>query len=780
MIFQKDMTMFRKNWEELVKKGFDVIFSYMKNQNFSNPFKLKETMEQYDLVHQICMSRNNEIRKLFADNLDKKLRDYCAKFVEENASNINLTLFISKWISYSRILCVWVMKAFHHLDNVKKARNRGSCLKDEIYNIYKEVVYDKVKDNIYNEFENIANDYRNNKNINFNVCKEYIEFLKLFKENELIEKFMNSTDNYFNNLVKNNINSTFNEYMNFFCNEINKEKKFLSIVFPEEQNTSLSRIQEISYYKHFSLLLSKQDGFLYMLTNYDENMKEKLKYTFDIFIGNGNSFSMISKLFKDFIKDNFKQKIIIKENLLNNPQIIKPKDVLFKTSFIQGYLDFQRNILDMINYCFSNNNIMNLNFKDGLAEVESTLDNANLAFILPYYFDDILTKIISDEKRQELINIGLEIFNCVPDKDVFIEIYNALLANRILSLYNKNMIKNKSNNLYINLESYIINIFDKECGNEFVLKSNNIISDYNLNQNELSKKFFTFVKEEKNSLENINTNNNIDKEDVEMKSDNEQIIPKKENFNINLKKEDIENLINIDTNIRIFSSENWPKNININKASLPQNLSSISNTISSFYHKLYPGRVLNFSLSNSYVLLGVNLPKTKIKFDIKCNTFQALILLKFNEIYNKFNNKIKKEELINMLQFESNQDFFKYIKQFIDTKLIEQDNDFYSLNSNFKANNGDYLTYETLEENEIKKKEKQEIDRTYPVDGTIVKTVKESKTIEHKNLILKVLGSLYNFNIKEEFIEKRINSLLEREIIFKSKQDPNSYIYNEQ
>ena len=94
--------------------------------------------------------------------------------------------------------------------------------------------------------------------------------------------------------------------------------------------------------------------------------------------------------------------------------------------------------------------------------------------------------------------------------------------------------------------------------------------------------------------------------------------------------------------------------------------------------------------------------------------------------------------------------------------------------------NGECLVFLTVEEGEIKKKEKQEIDRTYPVDGTIVKTVKDNKSIAHKNLILKVLDALCNFSIKEEFIEKRINSLIEREIIFKSKQDPNLYVYNEQ
>ena len=528
-----------------------------------------------------------------------------------------------------------------------------------------------------------------------------------------------------------------------------QRKKFLSVVFPEEENVALTRISEVIYYKNFGKLLSAQDGFLFMLNNYNNNIKEKLKYTFDIFVSNGNSFSMMSKIFKDFIKKNFKEKIIIKEKLENNPQIVKPRDVLDKTTFIVSYLLFQRNILDIINYCFSNNNIMNLNFKEGLADIEGSLDNANMAYVLPYFFDEELTKLNSDEERKKQIDLGLEIFNSVPDKDVFIDIYCNLLSNRILSLYNKNNTVNQINTFNLDLEKNIIDVFAQECGNELVQKLNNIINDYSLNENEISEKFVNFINE-----------------------------PKEQK--INLIEKDSVNLLNIETRIRIFSSENWPSYINTKKALLPDKLNSITNEISSFYHKIYPGRILNFSLKNSYAILEVNLPKKGILFNVKCNTFQAIILLKFNEIYYRFNNKIKKEELVAMLQFEANEDFFKSMKQFIETKLICEDNDYYSLNCDLNVKKGDCIEFKNLEENEIKKKEKQEIDRTYPVDGTIVKTVKESKSIAHKNLILKVLGALCNFSIKEEFIEKRINSLLEREIIFKSKQDPNIYIYNEQ
>ena len=753
MQFQEDRIMFNKNWEKLVQNGFNKIFSYMKKENNSTPYQMQmqDILKQYDLVYQICMSRNPEIRKLCEVNLEKQLRTYLSNILEESGNKIDLKNFISNWISYSRVLYSWLKKTFKYFDKMKKMINRDSSLEAYVYKIYREEVYEKSKDNLFSEFESIVNAYRTNKQIDINICKEYANFLKLFKEDNLIEKYLTSTENYFNDLVQEHINSTFNDFMNFFWMEIDKEKKFLSVVFPEEQVVALSRISEVVYYKNFGKLLSKEDGFLFMLSNYDTNIKEKLKCTFDIFISNGNSFSMMTKLFKDFIKKNFKEKIIIKENLENNPQIVKPRDVLSKTNFIEDYINFQRNILTIINYCFSNNNIMNLNFKEGLADIQGTLDNANLAYVLPYFFDEELTKNISNEERKKQIELGLEIFNCVPDKDVFIDIYSNLLASRILSLFNKNNTINQINYFDLDLETNIIKVFEKECGNELVQKLNNIINDYNLNENEIKEKFSSFLKEYNNTQ---NDNNDISME----KS----------------------GILNTQINIRILSSENWPSNIGSKKALLPEKLNKITNDISSFYHKIYPGRILEFSLKSSYAILSTILPKTKINFDIKCNTFQAIILLKFNEIYYNHNNIIKKEDLISMLKFEANEDFFKYIKPFIERKVINEDKDCYSLNCDLDVQSGECLVFHTVEENEIKKKEKQEIDRTYPVDGTIVKTVKDNKTIMHKNLILKVLDALCNFSIKEEFIEKRINSLIEREIIFKSKQDPNLYVYNEQ
>ena len=164
MQFQEDRIMFNRNWEKLVQNGFNKIFTYMKKETNATPYQVKkqEILKQYDLVYEICMSRNPEIRKLCELNLEKQLRTYLSNILEESGNKINLNQFISNWISYSRILYSWLKKTFKFFDNMKRMINRESSLEDYVYKIYKDEVYEKLKDNLFSEFETIVNDYRLN------------------------------------------------------------------------------------------------------------------------------------------------------------------------------------------------------------------------------------------------------------------------------------------------------------------------------------------------------------------------------------------------------------------------------------------------------------------------------------------------------------------------------------------------------------------------------------------------------------------------------------------
>lgn len=736
MFLPKDNALFHNNWKLIEDTGFNVIFDYIKNDNNQKPYQMpKQTvLKQYQLIYDILMTRNAEIRKMCICSLDDKLVNFCHSIIENANGNFSLEYFVSKWISYSKILYDWIRKAFKYLDNVKRMINRGATLEEDVFRVFKIEVYDKNKEKLYEEFLKIVENYRQNKEIDINICREYAKFLKIFKENDIIENFLGVSEKYFEDLVSEHQNSTFNIYMSFFITEINKELKFYNEVFPEEIKSVEEKINNVVYYKNSGKSLNLPDGFVYMLDNYENNNKYKneLKFTFDIFNTNENAFSIMNKLFKEFVKNNFKEKIIIPEKFDTINKNLKFKDVILKTNFINLYLAYQRNIVDIITNCFSNNNIMNLVFKEVLADIESSQDNINLTYVLPYFFDmQLSNQNFSAEEKKNEISKALELFHFVPDKENFIETYRVLLAERIFRIY-----YNENYNIFnVTEEKNIIEMFNKECGNEYAAKLLQILNDYTLNIDDIYNKFRLFI--------------------------NDELLP-----------------FEIMTSVNILSSENWPDNINTKKALLPKELEILETKMDKFYHKLYPGRILKYSLLDSIIFLEAKI--NNITFEIKCTTFQGIILLKFNEINKKNNNIINLNDFKKILNFEDENDFNKALQPLIESNIIILNNEILSLNKNFKATQNQCITFKMITENEIKKKEKQVVDRTYPVDGWIVKTVKQCAPISQQNLVIKVLSSLSSFTIPESFIIKRIESLVEREIIFKNKKDPNLYDYGEQ
>ena len=736
MFLPKDNALFHNNWKLIEDTGFNVIFDYIKNDNNQKPYQMpKQTvLKQYQLIYDILMTRNAEIRKMCICSLDDKLVNFCHSIIENANGNFSLEYFVSKWISYSKILYDWIRKAFKYLDNVKRMINRGATLEEDVFRVFKIEVYDKNKEKLYEEFLKIVENYRQNKEIDINICREYAKFLKIFKENDIIENFLGVSEKYFEDLVSEHQNSTFNIYMSFFITEINKELKFYNEVFPEEIKNVEEKINNVVYYKNSGKSLNLPDGFVYMLNNYENNNKYKneLKFTFDIFNTNENAFSIMNKLFKEFVKNNFKEKIIIPEKFDTINKNLKFKDVILKTNFINLYLAYQRNIVDIITNCFSNNNIMNLVFKEVLADIESSQDNINLTYVLPYFFDmQLSNQNFSAEEKKNEISKALELFHFVPDKENFIETYRVLLAERIFRIY-----YNENYNIFnVAEEKNIIEMFNKECGNEYAAKLLQILNDYTLNIDDIYNKFRLFI--------------------------NDELLP-----------------FEIMTSVNILSSENWPDNINTKKALLPKELEILETKMDKFYHKLYPGRILKYSLLDSIIFLEAKI--NNITFEIKCTTFQGIILLKFNEINKKNNNIINLNDFKKILNFEDENDSNKALQPLIESNIIILNNEILSLNKNFKATQNQCITFKMITENEIKKKEKQVVDRTYPVDGWIVKTVKQCAPISQQNLVIKVLSSLSSFTIPESFIIKRIESLVEREIIFKNKKDPNLYDYGEQ
>ena len=494
------------------------------------------------------------------------------------------------------------------------------------------------------------------------------------------------------------------------------------------------RLKEIVFYNNSEKILSFNDGFLFLLNNEKEN-SNLLKKIFNIFHQNENSLNILLNLFKTFIKEKFNE-FLLKNNYLNSNLNLKE---IANSNFLNLYLNFQKYILSIIEKNFNNNNLFNVVFKEIMEQIQKQKENINTSYLLPYHFDKYLRKSakisLNSNTAIEGINSGLQIFSQISEQDIFIEIYRNLLCNRLV------------NNDYVSIdaEKYLIDQLKKQCGNEYISKIETMIMDYNLN-NELTNNFKEFLNNnEINYLNKIN---------------------------------------NIESNLMILSNEHWPlNNFNLFHIKLPNNLITLQNLIFKYYHINYPGRNVQWAYENSKVELNGIFPNKKYK--IICNTIQACVLLLFNDKNVLFNNFILLSTILKLLNIENKIDFENNVKPLLNSSLIiklnDDNNDVkYILNKNFRDENDVIKVEMPIKKENYIRKEHIEEDRSMAIDGMIVKILKSKKKMEYKEVINYILTNLERFRVKVESIKKRINSLIERELIGRDKNDANilTYIYN--
>lgn len=185
----------------------------------------------------------------------------------------------------------------------------------------------------------------------------------------------------------------------------------------------------------------------------------------------------------------------------------------------------------LIQISFEENNSFNSSLKEIFCDSQCNNERYNCSFILPYSIHNAILKYFilvkkdgkNNEKYYDFITKCIFIFPCLPEKDVFMEIYKNLFCDRVLK-------ENITDFLY---EEFILEQLKINCGIDYVSGLEEIIvdlkkqgknnEDYKVYEEDLRKgKNNEGIKNEKNYNHNDN-----DVENKENSNDNEN----KENSN---------------------------------------------------------------------------------------------------------------------------------------------------------------------------------------------------------------------------------------------------------
>ena len=723
MIEKEELSLLETRWKQIEELGFQKMLNYAAHP--SDPsnydFPKEEYLTVYSKVYEILMSKNPEIRNLCYQRLSSSLKYFCQNVFEKIQNSNSLLEFVDSWNIYENIVLKWVLKVFRYLSRVKILIQRNSSLERELKEIFKKEVYDKIGGLLKQDFLTLLEKFRRREiQLDLSKMKTFINFLAYFDDNEFLDEIVNTTVEFYKQRSQEKLSNSYIEYLLFCVRILEFEATNLTMIVPSMTLTNtITKLNEILFFDHAKQLLEMQDGFKYLLLNQE---LVHLKSTFAIFSRSEPTLNILIGIFKQFITEKFTE-LIAKYQLNDQKNAnIPPKEIAVNTNFLKDYSDFQTMILNLITNPFMNNNLFNVVFKEVLESMQGNQTNINTGYLLPFYFDKFLRRsynqCTSAQGAIDAINQAIPIFPYVSDKDVFISIHKTLLSSRIL---NEDFVS-------MDAEKYLLSKLKVQCGVEYTKNIETMIGDYFLNK-DINQNYITF-----------RTSNQISSK--------------------------------IDATLSVLTAEHWPV-LNVHKVKLPDELVALTNHMFKFYHMNYSGRTLQWALTNSMVEIETN--KFDKKYTLICNTFQAVILVFFNEI--GFNKSVGKRDIISILKFEDEDDFNVSITPLISIGLLLQVENGFALNNKFTNANKRVRVVNIMKSEEYVKKEKIEDDRSMAIDGTIIRIMKSRQRLEHNELVKMVLESLDRFKVKISTIKQRIDSLIAKEMMSRDKDDANVYLY---
>jgi cullin 1 len=388
-------------------------------------------------------------------------------------------------------------------------------------------------------------------------------------------------------------------------------------------------------------------------------------------------------LFKQVVKEEF-------NCLLRKNEILvvteNPKDIVYKTNYIEEFINFYSVYSKIITEAFNNNNSFNIAFKEVLENIQSQNIKFNNSYLLPFYIDKFFKRSSTNNSQDAglLITRIYSIFPTLPDKDIFIDSHRNLLSNRLLS-DDYNSIDNEKN---------LIGKLKVLGGVVYTSNVEVMLNDFN----------------------------------------NSKII--NENYRKAL------NISTSDFFIQILTHECWPS-LNVNTISLPTVIHSQMETFMTYYTSTFKNRTLQFSLQYSNAEVEYKLDQKN--FFLTMNTIQAAICMNvFNEIKYR---PISIEEILTQLKGQT-EDINTALQALVNVKLVIHENELFRLNKDFTSNSKRLKIISLQKAEEIIKKEKIEDDRSHAVEAAIVRIMKGSQRLHHNNLVENILTQLENFKVK--------------------------------
>lgn len=447
---------------------------------------------------------------------------------------------------------------------------------------------------------------------------------------------------------------------------------------------------------------------------------EDLSRMYNLFSRVSNGLAFMREKISNFVRDTGKA-LVSDEEKNKNPQL-----------YVQALLDLKDKYDRLLTGAFTNDK----NFQHAINQAFEHFINANNKSpeFISLFIDEQLRKGlkgVGEEEVETILNKVMMLFRFIQEKDVFEKYYKQHLAKRLL--LGRSVSDDAERNMIAKLKT--------ECGYQFTSKLEGMFTDMKLSTDTM------------------------------------------EAFKGYLQKADGDILHGVDLSVHVLTTGFWPTQAAA-KCNLPPEILHCCEVFKKFYLSNHNGRRLTWQTNMGTADLKAFFGSRKHELNV--STYQMVILLLFNTSSQITFKELKETSGIPVPELKRNlmalcMAKYKVLSKEPKTKQVA-DEDTFAFNSAFKSKLYRVRILplargESKEERDATR-EKVDEERKHQIEAAIVRVMKARKTMEHSQLIAEVTQQLSaRFMPNPMVVKKRIESLIEREYLERSKKDRKVYHY---
>jgi len=400
--------------------------------------------------------------------------------------------------------------------------------------------------------------------------------------------------------------------------------------------------------------------------------------------------------------------------------------------YVQSLLDLKDKYDKLLSGAFLNDKNFQHSFNQAFEHFINQ-NNKSPEFI-SLFIDEKLKKGlkgVSEEEVETTLNKVMMLFRFIQEKDVFEKYYKQHLAKRLLL----------SSSVSDDAERNMIAKLKTECGYQFTSKLEGMFTDMKLSADTM------------------------------------------EGFKNYLQSTGAEQLDGVDLNVHVLTTGFWPTQ-SAAKCNLPPEIIKCCEVFKKYYLSNHNGRRLTWQTN-----MGTGDIRAMFKgkrHELSVSTYQMVILLLFNNQESYTFAEMQEATGIPAPELRRNLLSLSLAKYKILLKEPKEkqvkDTDSFAFNNGFRCKLYRVRVMaaargESKEEREVTRQKVDE-DRKHQIEAAIVRIMKARKTMEHSQLIAEVTQQLSSRFMPSPLItKKRIESLIEREYLERSKKDRKVYNY---